>query len=379
MRRQNGEGHYGKVKINGYDYFYFTDSKGYRTYARTMKDLKEKLKSKTGKIKTKKAKQTFYEYCKDWLKSRHGYITDGTYDTYEDIINSRIQNTFIGNAYPGELRLEMFNDYLQDLKEKYSKGYIDKIWMIIKQILKYGMERSEIPNFSVDKIKKPKEDDVVVKKKKIPFITEHDMNALYAEMQTGRYGNAAKLLIFIQYSGVRISEATALKWDSVAKDMKSITIDASSRRNVIRDENLEPIKDKDGNKKYKTIQKTPKTKDSQRVIPLPERATEMLKWFYDNYEHRQQDFVFVTQNKTQYNKRTVERTLERMLKNSKCDRKDYTPHCLRHGYGSVLISKGVDIKIVSELLGHSDVAFTYNVYIGILNEDKRKAVDVFDK
>ena len=39
-----------------------------------------------------------------------------------------------------------------------------------------------------------------------------------------------------------------------------------------------------------------------------------------------------------------------------------------------MISKGVDIKIVSELLGHADVSFTYNVYVGILKEDKINAV-----
>ena len=51
---------------------------------------------------------------------------------------------------------------------------------------------------------------------------------------------------------------------------------------------------------------------------------------------------------------------------------------LRHGYGSILISKGADIKLVSELLGHSDVTFTYNVYIGIFQEDKRKAVNLLN-
>lgn len=47
---------------------------------------------------------------------------------------------------------------------------------------------------------------------------------------------------------------------------------------------------------------------------------------------------------------------------------------LRHGYGSILLSMGTDIKIVSELLGHSDVSFTYNVYIDIFDRDKQDAV-----
>ena len=43
------------------------------------------------------------------------------------------------------------------------------------------------------------------------------------------------------------------------------------------------------------------------------------------------------------------------------------------------MSKGIDIKIVSELLGHKDVSFTYNVYISIFEEDKHNAVKILNK
>ena len=66
--------------------------------------------------------------------------------------------------------------------------------------------------------------------------------------------------------------------------------------------------------------------------------------------------------------------MERIVNNSRCQEKNYTPHSLWHGYGSILLSMGTDIKIVSELLGHSDVSFTYNVYIGIFDRDKHDAV-----
>ena len=68
-----------------------------------------------------------------------------------------------------------------------------------------------------------------------------------------------------------------------------------------------------------------------------------------------------------------------MLENSECSNKNYTPHSLRHGYGSILLSQGVDIKTVSILLGHKDISTTYNIYIHVLEEDKIKAIkDVFD-
>ena len=80
-----------------------------------------------------------------------------------------------------------------------------------------------------------------------------------------------------------------------------------------------------------------------------------------------------------YDRRQIERTLERMLKNAGLSDKEYTPHSLRHGYGSILLSEGVDIKTVSVLLGHKDVSTTYNIYIHVLEKDKEQAVmKVFD-
>jgi site-specific recombinase XerD len=45
----------------------------------------------------------------------------------------------------------------------------------------------------------------------------------------------------------------------------------------------------------------------------------------------------------------------------------------------MLIRKGVDIKVVSELLGHADVSTTYNIYVHLINEQKQKAIEMLDE
>lgn len=47
---------------------------------------------------------------------------------------------------------------------------------------------------------------------------------------------------------------------------------------------------------------------------------------------------------------------------------------IRHTFASRLFAAGEDVKTVSELLGHSDITITYNTYIHLINEQKRKAV-----
>ena len=375
-KRKNGEGSFGKKTIKGNTYYFYRDPELKYTYAKTMKELQEKIKEKDKQKKITRSKEIFARYCEKWLRSRRGIISDGVYDDYESVINCRIATHDLGKMYPSEINIEILNIFLKELSEKYSKGSITKTWAVLRQVIAYGQENGRIQQFNISKVVKPSEDNCKVKKKEIPFIDEYDMNMLYEEAYSGKYGNASRIIVFIMYTGVRISEALALKWKDIAPDMASVMIRASVRRNIVRDKELNAVKE-NGVNVYEPVVKVTKSKDSNRTIPLPERAREVIMFAYAN-KTKDDDFVFVTAEGHPYNKRTVERTLQRMLKNSNCRRKDYTPHCLRHGYGSVLISKGVDIKIVSELLGHSDIAFTYNTYIGTLREDKINAVKVFD-
>lgn len=49
-------------------------------------------------------------------------------------------------------------------------------------------------------------------------------------------------------------------------------------------------------------------------------------------------------------------------------------HGLRHTFATILIEKGVDVKVVSDIIGHSDVSTTYNLYVHPSPDAKKKAV-----
>lgn len=70
-------------------------------------------------------------------------------------------------------------------------------------------------------------------------------------------------------------------------------------------------------------------------------------------------------------------TFRQILKNAGID-KISGVHSLRHTFASMLFKKGVDPKTVSELLGHSDVSITYNIYIHIIHEQKTKAINLLN-
>lgn len=53
-------------------------------------------------------------------------------------------------------------------------------------------------------------------------------------------------------------------------------------------------------------------------------------------------------------------------------------HALRHTFASMLFEKGVHVRIVSELLGHSSVQITMNIYIHLIQDQKLKAMEAID-
>jgi len=382
-RRKNHEGSYGTCVKKGITYKYYKAPNGHFIYAKTDKELQIKKKEyERFQIQNDPgnplldSKYTVSKYAHLWLKTKRGQITPHVYDEYERVIENHITKYNIGQEKIHYLTPIIVNEFLLQLAAKYSRSTIDKDYLILRQVISHAIDNGVLNSFNFKKVKKPNEDSVKVKKRDIPFITEDDMEELYKESLDPKYGMGAQVVIFIMYSGLRVSEACALQWDCVSKDFSSIQVKRSQVLVSMRDEFGNPILNDDGQTKIQLIDKDTKTKSGNRLVPLPQRAKDILQQLYNGQKSGR---VFLTAKGNPFTKDLIRRTLDRMLKNSNCYNKNYTVHSLRHGYGSLLVKKGVDIKIVSELLGHSDVTTTYNIYIGVLKQDKIDAVkNVFD-
>lgn len=376
-KRKNGEGTWGKKTIKGFVYAFYRDSDGRYYYGKTEKEVREKIKkgSVNKTLKKETAVQTFGEYMLEWLESQRNSVEATTYISYCDALEKRFlkfTDYDLANVLLPSLNSEMFQNYLDALSKLYSLNSIKKTWSLIKRGIRYAEVKETIKPLHLDTlVKMPSEANVAVQRKKIAVPNVDDVNKIYHEAfalcKNGarKYGNGAYVAILILYTGVRVSEIIGLKWSNV--DLVNNEIHINSTLAMIR------TQDNDGKKHYSHKDKGVKTEDSERTIPLPDNAIMALHYF-EKYKKCDNDYVCVNDvNGNHYTRRQIERTLERIVKNSGCQA-NYTPHGLRHGYGSILISKGVDIKVVSELLGHSDVAFTYNVYIDIFKNDKIEAV-----
>lgn len=394
-KRKNGEGTWGTKTIKGNTYKFYRNPEGKYFYGKTEKEINEKRKKYNPLKEVNKdiKKEYFGDYILNWLLEVKGTeIKRHTLDGYEDCIRGQIINYTdynLSDIQVGVLTAEHLSKYYASLANNYARSSIEKNYAIVAQCIKYGNKNKHFSSMiDFDDVKIPHEDNVKNKKREIHFLTQEDMNKLYEESKrvntpgfnfggkigASTYGNNANLLMFIMFTGLRIGEAMDLQWKDLDLSSKNPKVYVTS--------NAVKLKDREGKstKKYIDVSSDTKTISGNRVVPLNTQALEIIEIEKKlNPSYNGDDYVFITENGTKIaSRQNVNRTLTRMMVRADCSIPNCTPHELRHSFGSALLRNGVDIKIVSQLLGHKDISVTYNVYIHILEEQKIDAINSLD-
>lgn len=109
-----------------------------------------------------------------------------------------------------------------------------------------------------------------------------------------------------------------------------------------------------------------------RIVPLNQRALEL---FRDRLKQcpRGSNAYLVTLTDKGFNLPTLNKHYKKICASAGLESVKGA-HDLRHTFASKLIRAGTDIKVVSELLGHTSVSFTYNTYVHLLEDQKEQAV-----
>ena len=167
-------------------------------------------------------------------------------------------------------------------------------------------------------------------------------------------------IVLTLYTGLRIGEICALKWGDINFKKNYLVVNKTIQRIY--------MKNNRGKGKSKVIITTPKTKSSIRTIPINWEFCHMLKVL------KKDDDCYILSSKTKYiEPRTFRKYYYRVLK--KLEINDMNFHSLRHTFASNCIRLGCDYKTVSELLGHSSVNITLNIYVHSQMFQKKKCIN----
>ena len=217
-----------------------------------------------------KSKKILYkDWIYTWLLEKKDYIKESTYANYSNNIFNHIIPK-LGNYYLNELNHKVIQDFLLELSKNGRKdnngGLAEKtikdITIIIKGSIKKGINEDKIKHIELT-FNYPKDN----KENKLYVLTKREQNKITNYVLENINSKNIGLLISL-YSGIRIGELCALRWEDVDFKKNSLTINKTIQRVY--------IKDKDKNIS-KVIITTPKTKNANREIPINKDFLEILK------------------------------------------------------------------------------------------------------
>jgi len=130
----------------------------------------------------------------------------------------------------------------------------------------------------------------------------------------------------------------------------------------------------------------PKGRRRRQVLPLPAicvaplryqrmRQAAMRERAGDRWE--ESGYIFTTRTGRPIEPRNVYRSFTRVAKNA--DLRVIRLHDARHGCATLLTAAGVAPRVVMEILGHSQIAVTMNVYAHVVQDTQREAVSHMDR
>lgn len=291
-----------------------------------------------------------------------------------DVRTGNLINKYIGDYTFEQLtapfiQIELINKLKDD---GYSYSTIHKAYVLLNECLQYAVDTDKLEKNPCRLVKQPPKK--MFEKKEIRWLSEDEIKLFkeqaMAKYKTGRdryiYGLPISLII---YTGLRCGELAALKWSDIDFENKKIYV----RKNIVTVYDYESA---DKKTRKVNLQTSTKTSDG-RKIPLIKSAEDILNSIKSKYQEINPDGFIINNSDKMVHVDTISDSYTNIAKTAGIDN-PLGIHTLRHTFASLLIKKGVDIKIVSDILGHKDVSFTYNIYVHILEEQKTQAMSLLD-
>ena len=299
----------------------------------------------------------FNDWSNKWLNIYQiNNLKAKTFCLYQDIIDLHL-NPYFGKIDLANINNELVQKYILVKKENLSNVTINLHITLLKTIMNQALENEII---QVNKIYKTKKLRVNSKEVKAFSINDQKKIENYC-LNSKEYYYSVGILLCL-YTGLRIGELVALTWDDVNFKTKELYINKTITR--VRK-----------NKEWIDMIIEPKTKKSIRKIPLGNEIIILLKEL-----KKKKISKYIVSNKT--GDRALIRTYQyfftriQKLLNIK---EVLNFHALRHTFATRAIESGMDIKTLSEILGHSNTSITINRYVHSLDETKKKAMNKLSK
>ncbi len=304
------------------------------------------------------------EYINSWLNTvKKNDLKPTSFDRLEITINSHVIPK-IGHYYLNRITtLEIQSELINKMdKQGLSYSTIKKAKDAINACFNYAIGEGRISFNPCINLKLP-----VKKKQRIKQIAplnnieiEQLKQACLDKYNNGsykyKYGVA---YILILNTGLREGEALGLQWNDINFNEKYLTV---SRQ-------VQEIKDRKLLKVKPVISKYLKSNSSNRIIPLNDTAINCLEIMRKGNKSK---YVILNKENNFVSPHSFRMSFNKIIEYSNIERSNITVHTLRHTFATNLFANDINIKYISNILGHSDINITSKTYIHIIENMKQK-------
>ena len=229
--------------------------------------------------------------------------------------------------------------------------------VLVKTTLNSAIEKNIIPSqsfkykFPPSKIRTP-----------LKTFTISEQKRIFQYLSSNITPENSGLLLCLQ-TGLRLGEICGLQWKDIDFNNQTVSISRTLQRIYI----------KENNRSYsKTVTTIPKTRNSFRTIPVSSDFLDAVKSLY-----KSPDYHFITNSEKYIEPHSYRYYYKKILKHLKIQPLPF--HSLRHTFATQAVELGIDCKTISEILGHSNVNTTLNLYIHPKIEYKRQCIKLIYK
>ena len=354
MRKANGT-YLGRIAISGYEPFSCTGA--------TKKEVERKLEEfKIRTLKKEVIPQKIFvnTYIEKWMETvKRPSLKAASFDRLERTYLTQIKDSRVGRCQLGNITSMDVQGLINEKSRTLSYSSLKKIYELLNGCFEYAVICREMDFNPVRAVQMPKKENLNKKEKQMGVFSKEELtrieNVAAITYQSGevRYRHTWFFLLLAN-TGLRAGEAIALRWDNIDLEKGFIHVK----------QNASVVKCRDGKEnKYQVVITTVKTKTGNRIVPCNEKALQALRALqdYQKSHHIHSDYVDCNDKGELLSQQTLPKILKAILKAA--DVPYRSVHSFRHTFATNLIQAGVDVKVVSQLLGHSSVKITYDTYV----------------
>lgn len=346
-RRKDGrwEGKYVKERSDGKIRYGYISGNSYE-------DVLEKKQKKLRELERKNERGqseplSVSETADRWLASRYGILKETTRGKYASILKNYIIPEY-GDRLVHDITRNEVRLWLETLlkpeggnRDGMSAKSVNGIASVLRLVFRYAGTECNVtaPDIGNLYIKQAKNRVQILSGSEQELLEEY----LMEHMDFVSLG-----IITCLYTGIRLGEVCALQWGNVKQEDGILDIHSTMSRIKTEDDNSQ---------KTKIVITPPKSDCSVRKIPIPADLLAIMKTM-----RCADDSFFLTGSKADYmDPRTLQYRFRNVLE--KCGIRPVRFHALRHTFATKCIELDFDVKSLSEILGHANVAITMNRYV----------------